>query len=224
MRLTGTTQPRAVLALGDREAPNVTFGASSGTTAGEFFQIEYTSDEPLASAQLILADGRVLELTVGTGVLSVLLPPDTPEGWASIRVADAAGNSRTYPAVVQLHGAVVPPVPVRPPSYPSLPRRVVRPRRRLVTVRSSIVVASSSRLRAREHVTGLVALRSSTRVRRGPAPIRRARVVGRLRVVGATHLHVHQAVPSIVVMDTTVSVHRRDGPRLEEALLLLELM
>jgi hypothetical protein len=224
MRLTGTTQPRAVLALGDREAPNVTFGASSGTTAGEFFQIEYTSDEPLASAQLILADGRVLELTVATGVLSVLLPPDTPEGWASIRVADAAGNARTYPAVVQLHGAVVPPVPVRPPSHRSLPpRRAVRPRR-LVTARSSIAVASSSRLRAREHVTGVAALRSGTRVRRGPAPIRRTRVLGRLRVAGDTHLHVHQATSSIVVTDTTVSVHRRDGPRLEEALLLLDLV
>jgi hypothetical protein len=161
MRLTGTTQPRAAIAV-VRVAFEVTFGEATGTTAGELLRLPYTSTEPLAAAQLILPDGRHLELTVGDGVLSVLLPPDTPYGWAAVHVVSELGSERTYPAVVLLQGFPVV-VPEQPPA--GLPRRRVPARRRLVSTRSRLVTTGSTVLlaRRRDHATAVVASRSSLR-------------------------------------------------------------
>lgn len=146
---TGSARPRAVLAVAlvDADAPNVVFGPAAGTAAGEFFQIQYASDEPLAGAELILADGRSLTLAVRPDSLEVLLPPDTADGWAAIKVWDAAGNERTYPAVVHLTGLpvvppVTPPVPVLPrPAQPERRRRLIRGRSRVITSDRTVLLA-----------------------------------------------------------------------------------
>jgi hypothetical protein len=114
----------------DTTAPSVAWGAVGGAVAGELLQLAYVTDEPIDSADLTLADGRVLALTIGAA-LSVLLPADTPQGAATVRVRDDVGNERVYPALVMLQGAIVvtPPVPSRgaPPR-----RRVERRARRIV--------------------------------------------------------------------------------------------
>jgi hypothetical protein len=205
VRLTGSARPRAVLAVSlvDTEAPNVVFGPATGTTAGEFFQIQYTSDEPLAGAELILADGRSLTLAVRPGTLEVLLPPDTADGWAAIKVWDAAGNERTYPAVVFLTGLPVVP-PVGPIPAGGRPRRArPEPQRRLIRRRSRVLTSDRTVLLAGrwDLATGVASSRSRlraelvTRERAGELG-----AAGRLAPTGRSALRRERGTPPIELL------------------------
>lgn len=131
----------------DTRAPVVTWGATSGTTAGELLIVGYTLDEPaLISATIQLADGRTLPLTDTGLTLETLLPPDTPDGNATIRalVRDDVLNEATRTLVIQLTGTIVV-VPDAPAPTPGFPARTPRPRRRRV---APTVVTTRSRARA----------------------------------------------------------------------------
>jgi hypothetical protein len=163
----------------DTTAPSVTWGAVGGTTAGELLQLEYVSDEAIATADVVLRDGRVVALSVGETVLSALLPPDTPEGAASVRVRDDVGNERVYPALLVLAGTPF----VPPPETQASPRRRELPGRRrpscavtsTATVRRGSRGATFARARASSALqvgvaarsTGVSATRSGLRTRRG---------------------------------------------------------
>lgn len=116
----------------DTTAPTVTWGTPHNTTAGELMGINYVASEPLATAVLILADSRELSMTIGSGALSVLLPPDAPNGLASIRVGDDVGNERLYPGLVPVTGTVVVVTPEPVTTTGGLPTPT-RARRRLST-------------------------------------------------------------------------------------------
>ena len=95
----------------DTTAPRVEWRPPSRAVAGTLLKLPYTSDEPIAVAELHLADGRYLPMAVGALELSVLLPADAPDGPAGVRVADDVGNWTEYPAVVQIGGVIVEPEP-----------------------------------------------------------------------------------------------------------------
>lgn len=82
----------------------VTPGTPSNLIAGELFTLPYTSNAPLTSAVLTLADSRQLAMTIGPTALQVLLPPDTPTGPADLLVQAAIGSA-TFTAIAQLSGA-----------------------------------------------------------------------------------------------------------------------
>jgi hypothetical protein len=199
----------------DSTAPAVAWGAVAGAVAGELLQLAYVADEPIDSADLTLADGRVLVLAVGAA-LTVMLPADTPQGAATVRVRDDVGNERVYPALVLLQGAIV--VPPQPPSLGAPPRRRARRRAR--------VIVQTTRLRTRTACTV------------------HARVMSHSRFAHATHARVlarepMSSSPSISSQTTfrlqsvlspggtraragvEHAIRRRDGPDHELLLLLL---
>lgn len=198
----------------DTTAPTVTWGAQTGTTAGELLQLAYTSDEPIAAAQLTTFDGTVLALTVGDAILSVLLPANTAAGAASVLVADAAGNERNYPALVVLQGVVVP-VPRRPGGGP--PRRRPARRRSRTIINEVTIVARSSTI-------------VTARVQSIPSElaIHRASVITATQTIATTSTARSSSRLRSAVAPTRVqlqaseehAVQRRDGPDFEELLLL----
>lgn len=109
----------------DTHAPVITWGPVDGTDQGAELVQLYSIDEPaVVSAELELADGRVLPMSVQSNALLVQLPEDTPEGPATIRafVSDDVANTATRTTVVQLTGVPFepPPQPTGPPALPSL--------------------------------------------------------------------------------------------------------
>jgi hypothetical protein len=202
----------------------VEYGAVTGTTAGEFLQIEYTSNLPIDAATLILADGRELELAFDATTLSVLLPFDTADGWAAVRL-HTPGQTRTDEQVALLHGIAVP--PQQPPAGgPAARRRRPEPEPertpelRTVQIGSRVLVASATRVRVRRPlgVTALVTVSElRTRSRRRLPP---AAVTG----MSFTRPRVGVCSGGIVAASSATAVSRRDGPAIEEALLLGELV
>lgn len=203
----------------DTTAPQLTWGAVAGTTAGELLTIGYSIDEPaLTAATLRLADGREQPMTVAADRLTALLAPDTPSGWAQVIavVRDDVDNERTAVLPVLLAGVAPPPVQ-RPPSQ-GPPAALRRPRRH----------------RVRDHAT--LRLTSRTRVQReleASTATARIRVGVAVRATGAAApntLHLHTTTRTIATTATGGTraglrpgpghVGRRDGPSIEEALLL----
>lgn len=76
----------------DTMAPSITLGSITGNEAGGSLSIEYVSTEPLVTATVILPDGRSVTLTINPATLDGLLPVDTPDGEAFLRVTDDVGN------------------------------------------------------------------------------------------------------------------------------------
>lgn len=200
----------------DTEAPHVEFGEATGTTAGEFLRIPYTSDEPLAAAELWLADDRHLELTVGLDELTVLLPPDAPAGAAGVWVADAAGNARLYPGVVVLQG-IAPPPPPAPRPVPGRPWPAPRSRvRRRIRTRSRVEVRDRTSHRARAHYLSIAIARSRSfgGASSRPTPSRvEARSSDQIRGQTISDL-------SIAAVTSDTELRRRDSAEAEAALLL----
>jgi hypothetical protein len=202
----------------DTTAPAVVFGSAVGTAAGEFFQIAYTTDEPLEWATLVDAAGQHLALTIDVDSLSVLLPPDVADGWALIQWADDVGNENVLTQVVLLSGVVAVPEPSTG-GMPQARRREV-PLRRKLRARSTIVVSSRTRhavvaeprtVRAREVVTVV----SSTSVRADAHYDHDAiAVTARTTIAVGTH----RATTSASVA-TETAIHRRDDPSTEAFLL-----
>ena len=60
----------------DTTPPQVEWGPPPRAVAGTVLRLSYTSDEPIAVAELHLADGRYLPIAVGASEVSVLLPPE----------------------------------------------------------------------------------------------------------------------------------------------------
>lgn len=206
----------AVITL-DTTPPRVEFGSAGGTTAGEFFQIAYTSDEPLAWATLISASGQRLALDVAEpGVLSVALPPDIADGWATIEWADDVGNE-DQAVPVRLTGAVVQP-PAAPPPSQGYPRPDKRPMiRRRLTARSSIIVTSRSRRSEVERTRRLrVPLTVVARTQRRAELHREAHLAVTSRTLRRAKL---LAVPGPVAVSSRATIRRRDDPTIEAFLL-----
>lgn len=204
----------------DTTAPQITWGAQTGTNAGELLQLGYTLDEPgIVSARLELADGRILPLTDTGLTLEAQLPVDTPNGPATVRVVvrDDVDNQATRTRVVFLVGVVV--IPEGPPPAGGLPtpaRRRARPDARVIRVRSSTPTSSSSTLLVLER--GKVGIAVTTSGRRlstsltsasGVTPASRGRVTAR-RAEGPD---------STRTLGREGTVTRRDGPTTEALLL-----
>jgi hypothetical protein len=201
----------------DTTAPTVTWGAQTGTTAGELLQLSYISDEPIAAAQLQLAGGRVLQLQVDPSILSVGLPFDVTDGPASVRVVDDVGNARTYPAIVVIHGTiVVVPEPTALPRAGAPPRRVDRPRSRVIRRHVALEASTTSRVRARarRHITWPASTSSASRAHRARDVAVSHSLIPRLQSRQTT-----RAAPTPARLE--LAVRRRDGPDLEDLLLLL---
>jgi hypothetical protein len=205
----GVTSPVGVFAAGFR------WGAVTGTTAGELLRVRYTG-ATVVEAELVLADGRVLSVTVAAGELSVLLPPDTPEGPATLRAELADGTIEEL--VIVLHGAVV--VAERPGWITP----AVRPRPpRTLTSPSRIALRSRTRLRpSPARVRSTVVLRADTRRVRLAAPERLT-----LPSPSAITLAAGTRATAVggqdsrrLALRSATLIARRDGPALEEALLL----
>jgi hypothetical protein len=113
----------------DTTAPQITWGAVDGANITETLTVEYVLDEPaVLSAQLELADGRLIDMAVAPTLLSVLVPGDAPEGWGTVHATlrDAVHNTATADLPVYISGVLgpPPPVPVTPPTAP--PQGVAR--------------------------------------------------------------------------------------------------
>lgn len=203
----------------DTRAPVVTWGAVDGSTAGELLRVGYTLDEPaLISATVQLADGRTLPLDDTGLTLEALLPPDTPDGNATIRalVRDDLLNEVTRTLTIHLTGTIVV-TPDAPAPSPGFPARTPRPRRRRP---APVVVTSRTRARVRTRsIAGsgpprskpaIAVLRYADRMSAELADSSRAGV----SVSSTTHV----AVPVARASSRTVSratIHRRDGDDLE---------
>lgn len=207
----------------DTHAPLVTWGAVSGTTAGELLQVGYQLDEPeLVSAELVLRDGRHLTMTDTGLTLEVALPPDTPNGNATIvaHVRDEVLNEADRQVVVALVGTVVIPEPESEPQTPGWP---VRPRRPQPTPAQTKTVRSRTRLRpsaatrigtySPQPTTAIAS--SSTRT--GAAAASRAgwHLEARARTTSSAKV----SRDSTLELSSRATVGRRDGPSIEALLL-----
>lgn len=203
----------------DTRAPVVTWGAVDGTTAGELLRVGYTLNEPaLVSATVRLADGRTLPLDDTGLTLEALLPPDTPDGNATIRalVRDDVLNEATRTVVVHLTGTVVV-VPDSPTPTPGFPARAPRPRRRRP---APVVVTSRTRARVRTRsIAGAGPPRSKPAIAVLRYDRRMSAELGDSSIAGVSISSITRAaVPVARASSRTVSratIHRRDGDDLE---------
>jgi hypothetical protein len=204
----------------DTTPPRVELGDYSGTNAGDFLQIAYTTDEPLARATLIDAGGQRFDLDTGApDVLTLLLPADVYDGWATIEWADDVGNADRLAAAVLIHSAVVPPPPTEPPKPGGFPRPDKRPaiRRRRLTARSTIVVTSRSRRatrRQRATHREFVTVVATTRVR-----TQNVRKSHGLAASSRTTLRIRSASATDVALTSETAIRRRDDPSIEAFLM-----
>lgn len=161
----------------DTAAPVVTWGGTSGTTAGQKLVVGYSLDEPAAvAARVVLVDARSLAATLFSNRIEVLLPADAPAGLATVQldVQDDVGNAATRTTTVLLSGAPAAPPPAPPSQYettPSFPR-VPAPRRPSPTPapqrhegRVRVATRSSSSVKARRQDASQIETTVSTYVR-----------------------------------------------------------
>lgn len=210
----------------DTTAPVVTWGEATGAVAGAGFSIPYTLDEPtaqIASATLTLADARELALTDNGSSLAVALPPDTPEGNATVtaNVTDDVGNTAQRTHVVYLTGAVV--VPEEPTVTPASGR----PKRRSYR---SVRSVSTGVLRA-DRTLRTIAARGSTAALTGTTSLRRVagtRGVALRSALNASSTGLARARlttgANLLASTTTGIAHRAEGPRTEEEIVSLLLV
>lgn len=105
----------------DTHAPVVAWETPTGATAGELLQLPYTTGEAIEDAWIILGDHRRLDFDVFADRLEVLLPPDTPNGPATVHYRDDVWNEGTH--TIALVGVIVAPEP-ESPGVPRGPRPV----------------------------------------------------------------------------------------------------
>lgn len=115
----------------DTQAPVVTWGTVEDAEADFELRVGYTLNEPgITSAEVRLADGRVLAMEVQATYLAVQLPADAPNGATEVRayVRDDVWNTAVRTLTIFVVGVEGPP-PVVPTGLPSppqhTPRRVV---------------------------------------------------------------------------------------------------
>lgn len=214
--------PVVVLTL-DTRAPRVTWGPAGGTTAGELLEVLYDVDElGVVDAQLRLADGRQLAMLVEPGRMSVLLPADTPAGWATVsaQLVDDVGNQDTAATSVLLRGAVVPPVPRPAPGWPA-PAPQLAPTRTVTTSGRLLVVGRTAVDRSPAATTSMLLVRSNTRRRVAPTLAPRWRLVSEATVelVSSSTVAAADGRRRALSMSSATRIRRREGTE-EEALLL----
>ena len=191
------------------------WGPAQGATAGELLRLSYSADEPIAQASLRLADGRVLAFAIAPDELTVLLPADTPDGWATVSWADDVGNQDTR--AIQLRGALVvtpPPPAVTPPSPPARLRAPGRAERHRVIARTRVTVHSRAvtRRAGRDFTDAPVTATARLRARR----------VARVAWPGPTATVVRHASirqHTVAAAASTARVRRRDDGDVEALLL-----
>jgi hypothetical protein len=207
----------------DTHAPLVTWGAVGGANAGELLQVGYQLDEPgVESARVQLADGRWLTLTDTGATLEVQLPPDTPDGWATVElhVRDDVDNTAVWTHVVRLTGVIVIPQPqetVGGAPWRVGPRRTRRAalERRTIRTRATATSTSATRIRtsARDRATAIGTSRSRLRA----AAAHRSTWTAGSRVALYTGPRVSR--DSSHELRSSATVSRRDGPSIEAILL-----
>jgi hypothetical protein len=193
----------------------LTWGAVTGTTAGELLRVAYTLSAPATvEATLTLADGRTLPMSGEP--LEALLPADTPAGNATVT---ALVDGATYTLTVALTGTVMVPEP-RPPSRraPSLPPPRREPHRvtRRVVVPIAVRTTSRTRVRVRGASSG-----ADVALHRGTVEISlRTFTSWSSRSSSSTRSTVasRSAIP---VPDATLRSSRRDGQSVEAIIALL---
>lgn len=208
----------------DTEAPVVSFGAVSGPVAGSMLAVAYTVDEVATLvATLTLADNRQLVMGDTGTQFRYVLPLDAPTGNVTVEVEaeDDLGNFATYSTTFPITGAVgIEIVPTAAQSreagiVPTADPATVRAIRRSSPweVRSRRRVAASRPRRVEvEHRTTRIANAEARNVRTFHSST--ARVISSSRVVIST------AQP-----ETEIAILRQvDGPRTEEALVVLGLL
>lgn len=207
----------------DTHAPRLTWGAVGGTVAGELLQVAYTVDEPgVSSATLQLADGRRLNMTVQPDRLELYLPPDLPNGPATLvaQLVDDVGNATTAQLVVELTGGTgYVPSGVLGRGAAPMPTSGPRPRRpggKKVTARTAARAASTAHVATRHGVRTRAALRTGARTAANLATTATpSSALSAYRVRSASQ----GARASASVRSGGVAVTRRDGPELEALLL-----
>jgi hypothetical protein len=143
----------------DTQAPVVTWGPVDGNVLGEEFSIQYALDEgQVLSAELKLADGRILAMAVLPDRLVVMLPDDAPDALATVDafVSDDVGNTAHRTTEVPISG--VPIEPVGPAGIPALgpPVEPVHRWRTVAVLRSRYRVIQGA-------TTGMVRVRATVR-------------------------------------------------------------
>lgn len=194
----------------DTQAPAVAWGSEAGTTAGELLQLGYTSDEPIFRAELWLSDGRHLEITVNPATLEVLLPPDTPDGMATVHFWDDVDNEGTHG--VLLSGTIA------EAQASGFQRTTPRPRpgRKRIVGATVVRVSTEWRVSTRRDAHSLVAAAGGIEIHAGLAC--RSDVVGD----GQSRVTARVAGDSTRRLGgESFSTRRRDDPAFVELLLLL---
>ena len=194
----------------DTHAPVVTWGAESGTTAGELLSLGYTSDEPIFRAELWLEDGRHLAMSVGAGALEVLLPADTPYGLATVHFWDDVDNEGTHQ--VLLSGAIA---VAQGQGFQRVTPRP-RPGRKRIVATSVVRVRTEWSVSVRRDERTLIAATGGIEIHAGVACRTDVAPLG------------HHEIAARVAGDSTrrlgeesFSTSRRDDPAFVELLLLL---
>lgn len=195
-----------------RHRGGIVWGAESGTTAGELLVLAYTPGDAIFRAELWLSDGRHLSMAVNAGSLEVLLPPDTPNGMATVHFWDPADNEGTHG--VLLAGVIA----EARPSGGGFRRTTPRPRpgrKRIVAatvVRVGTEWSVSTRRDGRSLVaaTGGIEIRAGVACRSDVAPVGHGHVTARVAGDSTRRLGVE-----------SFSTRRRDDPAFVELLLLL---
>lgn len=206
----------------DTRAPVVTWGAVGGATAGELLDVRYTSDEPLATAKLELPDSRVLDMAIAADRLTVLLPPDTPDGVAWITVADDVLNEAPRQPI-NIAGSIVVP-PDRAPAVGPGPRRGFHPDRvetRVIRTRSRGIARSRARTSRTTNVRSRGVIDSSSMIHR--SRISTSTTTAEVRSTARVSSTISNG-GVMVQRTTTAVVRRREGPGEEEALFILGIL
>lgn len=207
----------------DTHAPVVTWGAVGGANAGELLQVGYQLNEPaIESARVQLADGRWLDLTDTGATLEVQLPPDTPDGWATIEanVRDDVDNTATRTHLVRLTGVIVTPQPqetVGGSPWRVGPRRARRAAPVQRTIRSRATASSRSATRIRTSAGDRAIAVTTSRSSRRAAAAHRSTWTATSRASLSTGPRVSR--DSSQAIRSSASISRRDGPSIEAILL-----
>lgn len=96
----------------DTRPPQLTWGAAAGAQAGQTLTVAYGVDEPeLLSADLALADGRVIAATIAAGSIQVAVPGDAPTGSGVLtaHTVDDVLNAGAFSVTIAVAGVTPPP-------------------------------------------------------------------------------------------------------------------
>jgi hypothetical protein len=206
-------------------SPWVSWGAVGGTTAGELLTLEYTPTHGTPVAYTLRdAAGRDIPVLDLGDHFEALLPVDVADGPATLTVdsQDETGNTSTTELVILLSGTPVAP-PVSAPLAGGLPRlaphRLVRStpvELRVTALPAALVRRTPTLMLVVRGLPGARRVRSSPHFRGRSTPARVHVVIGVARVHGARR----DATAGVAARFGATVVTRRDGPALEEALLL----